>query len=199
MTCRECIACGAPFQCSGRYAGRGAKCRHCRRELTPGISRKYRALQCLICGERGHRKQTCKILGAFLHDRLKAQADVVDLILRRLCEFSWNKIRFDQILTCASFGPGGDVLSIGTADGSIHLHDAQTAERILSISKGHARDNLECKCQFYSDGRFRKRRPNCLVAGHSHRYFPDPLVTNVLSLHINRLIKLITHRIQFAV
>jgi WD40 repeat protein len=65
------------------------------------------------------------------------KADIVDLVLRHFHGASgWDNPRCDARIFCVQYGPAGDVIATGDADGFIHLICAQTGEKILSL-KGH--------------------------------------------------------------
>ena len=87
---------------------------------------------CHLCGGTGHGTSTCVILGTFLHAKLNAKVDVVDLVMRFVCE--WGTIVFDDDVNCLSYAPRGDVLCIGAKGGSIQVFDVQTGEKILTLS-----------------------------------------------------------------
>ena len=88
---------------------------------------------CIVCGGGGHVKGTCAVLGAALHRLFDEKADVVEEILRALC--GWSYAEIPQTLTrsvVASYGPCGNVIAAGDAEGRLHLVCAQTGETILS-------------------------------------------------------------------
>ena len=61
-------------------------------------------LQCSVCCGTGHRKRSCAILGMFLHDKLRAKADAVDLIFRCLWRSTRDKICRDKFMRYGIMG-----------------------------------------------------------------------------------------------
>jgi hypothetical protein len=91
-------------------------------------------LRCVPCSRHGN---TCILLRMGLLRLFDGKADIVDLVLRHFHGASgWDKARFDARMFCVQYGPAGDVIAIGDADGFIHLICAQTGEKILRL-KGH--------------------------------------------------------------
>jgi hypothetical protein len=94
------------------------------------------ACHCAACRAAGH-GNTCILLRMGLLRLFDGKSDIVDLVLRHYHGASgWDKARFDAVIHCVQYGPAGDVIATGDADGFIHLICAQTGEKILSL-KGH--------------------------------------------------------------
>ncbi len=66
------------------------------------------------------------------------KADVVDLVLRHYHggASGWERAGFEAPITRMQYGPAGDVIAAGDADGRIHLICALTGAKILCL-KGH--------------------------------------------------------------
>ena len=109
---------------------------------------------CALCDGRGHGTKACVFLGAFLHNKLDAQADMVDLILRFVGE--WSPIGCEGMVQCLSISSGGDALCIGTANGSIQVFDARTGEQLQWPLKGDCSESediaIDC-LDFSLDGK----------------------------------------------
>jgi len=60
---------------------------------------------CILCGKTGHAKGACVVLGAVLHRKLNSSRDVVEIILRMLCD--WSEVHYDHQITCLRYRPGG--------------------------------------------------------------------------------------------
>jgi hypothetical protein len=100
------------------------------RHMTPG------ACHCAAC--RAAHVNTCVVLRMGLLRLFHGKAYIVDLVLRHHRGASgWDTARFDAAICCVQYGPAGDVIAAGAADGLIHLICAQTGEKILSPLKGH--------------------------------------------------------------
>ena len=60
---------------------------------------------CILCGKTGHAKGACVVLGAVLHRKLNSSRDVVEIILRMLCD--WSEVHYGHQITCLRYRPGG--------------------------------------------------------------------------------------------
>ena len=96
---------------------------------------------CKVCGGQGHAEKACVVLGACLHRMTEAKADVVDIILQFLCD--WSEAFFDQEVRCVSVSPSGDVIAAGERGGSIQLVCARTGEKSL-LDGRHREGHVLC-------------------------------------------------------
>ena len=109
-------------------------------ELAVG-ARGHTPAACMVCGGQGHGGRACVVLGAFLHRMTSAKADVVDIILQFLCD--WSEACFDQEVRCVSVSPRGDAIAAGERGGSIQLVCARTGEKSL-LDGRHKEGHVLC-------------------------------------------------------
>ena len=96
---------------------------------------------CMVCGGQGHAGKACVVLGACLHRMTSAKADVVDIILQFLCD--WSEACFDQEVRCVSVSPRGDVIAAGERGGSIQLVCTRTGEKSV-LDGRHKEGHVLC-------------------------------------------------------
>ena len=95
------------------------------------------ACHCAACRAAGH-GNTCVLLPMGLLRLFDGKSDIVDLVLRHYHGSSgWDTARFDAEIRSVQYGPAGDVIAAGDADGRIHLICALTGAKILCL-KGHS-------------------------------------------------------------
>ena len=164
MPHRVCANCSAEFACPASFRGKNPKCSGCRathpqrqqalahgggapqngaagsapRHMTPC------ACHCAACRAAGQGNK-CVMVSTTL-DQLFVRYgpkdyDYADLKKHVLQHFyhgasRWGTARFDAAIWCVKYGPTGDVIAAGAADGGIHLICAQTGVKILCF-KGH--------------------------------------------------------------
>ena len=95
------------------------------------------ACHCAACRAAGH-GNTCIVLRMGLLRLFHGKTDIVALILRHYHGASaWRTVRFGAAIKCVQYGPAGDVIAAGFADGRIQLICAQTGEKFPCPTAGH--------------------------------------------------------------
>jgi len=110
------------------------------------------ACHCAACRAAGH-GNACVVLRISLLRLFHGKVDIVDLVLRHLRHYhrasGWGTAHFDTGILCVQYGPAGDVIAAGDADGRIHLICSQTGEKISCPLKV---DGDVCSVAYSTDG-----------------------------------------------